>query len=148
MYSGLKAQLFSQQASLLNCVLSGRVIDFCTFPFLEVLKSHWWHMEIFEQHLETIRQDLFFLGEQPFYRTFAGKQDPSVLKILNGPDGSDGKESACNVEDLGLIPGWGRSPGEANGNSLQYPCLENPMDRGVWWATVHGIATSQTRLNN
>ena len=79
------------------------------------------------------------LGEQPFHRTFAGKQDPSVLKISNGPDGSDGKESACKVEDLGLILGWGRSPGEANGNSLQYPCLENPI-----WATVHGVATSQT----
>ena len=53
---------------------------------------------------------------------------------------SVGKESACNVGDLGLIPGLGRSPGEGNGNPLQYSCLENPMDRGAWWATVHGIA--------
>ena len=52
---------------------------------------------------------------------------------------SNGKESACNVEDLGLIPGSGRSPGEGNGNPLQYSCLENPMDRGAWWATVHGV---------
>ena len=96
-------------------------------------------MEIFEKHFESIQQDLFFLGEQPFYRTFAGKQDPSVLKISNGPDGSDGKESACNVEDPGLIPGWGRSSGEANGNSLQYPCLENPIDRGARQAMVHWI---------
>ena len=47
-----------------------------------------------------------------------------------------------------LIPGSGRFPGERNGNPLQYSCLENPMDRGAWWATVHGVAKSQTRLNN
>ena len=50
------------------------------------------------------------------------------------------KESAYNVGDLGLIPGLGGSPGEGNGNALQYSCLENPMDRGVWQATVHGVA--------
>ena len=54
--------------------------------------------------------------------------------------GSDGKESACNAGDLGLIPGSGRSPGEGNGNPLlQYSCLENPMDRVAWQATVHGV---------
>ena len=58
------------------------------------------------------------------------------------PGGSDGKESACNVEDPGSIPGLGRSSGERNGNPLQYSCLENPMDRGVWWATVHGVTES------
>ena len=55
------------------------------------------------------------------------------------PGGSAGKESACSAGDPGLIPGWGRSPGERNGNPLQYPCLENPMDRKSWWATVHGV---------
>ena len=55
------------------------------------------------------------------------------------PHGSVGKESACNAGDLGLIPGLGRSPGEGNGNPLQYFCLENPMDRGSWQATVHGV---------
>ena len=54
--------------------------------------------------------------------------------------GSDSKESACNAGDLGSIPGSGRSPGEGNGNPLQYSCLENSMDRGAWWATVHGVA--------
>jgi len=49
------------------------------------------------------------------------------------------KESACSAGDLGSIPGSGRSPGEGNGNSLQYYCLENPIDRGAWWATVHGV---------
>ena len=53
--------------------------------------------------------------------------------------GSVGKESACNAGDLGSIPGLGRSPGEGNGNPLHYSCLGNPMDRGAWWATVHGV---------
>ena len=60
--------------------------------------------------------------------------------------GSDGEEPACN--DLGSIPGSGRSPGEGNGHPLQSSCLENPMDRGAWWATVQGVAKSQTRLND
>ena len=53
--------------------------------------------------------------------------------------GSDGKESACNAGDLGSIPGSGRSPGEGNGNPLQYFCLGNSMDRGAWWVTVRGV---------
>ena len=53
-----------------------------------------------------------------------------------------------NVGDLGLIPGLGRSSGGGNGNLLQYSCLENPMDRGAWWATVHGVAKSRTQLSN
>ena len=67
------------------------------------------------------------------------------------PGGPDGKEFACNVRatgDPGSVPGLGRSPGEGNGNPLEYSCLENPMDRGAWQATVHGVAMSQTRLSN
>ena len=60
------------------------------------------------------------------------------------PGGSDGKESACSVGDWGLIPALGRSPGEGNGNPLQYSCPENPMDGGAWQATVYGIAKSRT----
>ena len=60
------------------------------------------------------------------------------------PGGSDGKESACNVETPGSIPGSGRSPGEGNGNPLQYSSLENSMDRGAWKATVHRVSKSQT----
>ena len=56
--------------------------------------------------------------------------------------------SASNVGDTGLIPGLGKSPGEGNGNPLQYSCLENPMDGGAWWATVHGVAKSLTRLSD
>ena len=55
------------------------------------------------------------------------------------PHSSVGRESACNSGNSGLIPGLGRSPGEGNGNPLQYSCLENPMDRGAWWATAHGV---------
>ena len=61
---------------------------------------------------------------------------------------SDGKEHTCNAGEPGLIPGSGRSSGEGNGNPLQYSCLENSMDRGAWWATVHGVAKSQTRLSD
>ena len=58
------------------------------------------------------------------------------------------KRLAYNAGDLGLIPGLGTSSGEGNGNPLQYSCLENPMDRGAWWATVHWVAMSQTRLSD
>ena len=58
--------------------------------------------------------------------------------LLGVPGGSLSKESACNTGDPGLISGLGRSPGERNGNPLQYSCLENPMDRGAWWATAYG----------
>ena len=64
------------------------------------------------------------------------------------PGDSDGEEPACNTGDTGLIPGSGRSPGEGNGNLLQYSCLENLMDRRAWQAPVHGVAKSQTRLSN
>ena len=63
------------------------------------------------------------------------------------PCSSNSKKSACNAGDLGSIPGLGRSSGEGNGYPLQYSGLENAMDRGAWWATVHGIAKSQTRLS-
>ena len=74
----------------------------------------------------TIVDFFFFLTIVDFYRGF--------------PHSSVGKESACSAGDLGLIPGWERSSGEGNGNPLQYSCLENPIDRGAWQATVHGIA--------
>ena len=64
-----------------------------------------------------------------------------------------GKESVCNVGatgdtgDTGTVPGLGRSPGGDHGNPLQYSCLENPIDRGAWWTTVHRVAKSQTQLS-
>ena len=79
------------------------------------------------------------------------KYCPVIGLYLGFPGGSDGEESSCNAGDIRdkvWILGSGRSPGEGNGNPLQYSCLENPMDRGAWWATVHGVAKSQTRLSN
>ena len=64
------------------------------------------------------------------------------------PGVSDGKASAYNAGDPGSIPGLGRSPGEGNGNPLQYSCLDNPMDGGAWQATVHGVAKSRTPLSD
>ena len=64
------------------------------------------------------------------------------------PGGSDGRESARYAGDPGLIPRSGRPPGGGHSNPLQYSCLENPMDRGAWWATVHGVAQSRTRLSD
>ena len=64
------------------------------------------------------------------------------------PGGSEGKASACNARDPGLIPGSRRSPGERNGKPLQYSCLKDSMDRGAWWSTVHGAAKSWTQLSN
>ena len=72
-----------------------------------------------------------------------------IARIKFGfPGGSAGKESACNVGDLGLIPGSGRSPGGGHGSRLQCYCLENPMDRGAWGATVPGVSKSWTQLSN
>ena len=68
----------------------------------------------------------------------------NMLSRFGFPGGSKVKASACNAGDLGSIPGLGRSPGEGNGNPLQYSCLENPMGGGAWWATVHGVAKSWT----
>ena len=67
--------------------------------------------------------------------------------VIGFPGGSDSKEPTCQSRRPGSIPGSGRSPGERNGNPLQYSCLENPMDRGAWWTTAHGVAKSLTRLS-
>ena len=67
----------------------------------------------------------------------------TVYHVLIFPCSSISKESACNAGDLGSSPGFGRTPGEGNGNQLQYSCLENPMDRGASWATVHGVTKNK-----
>ena len=69
-----------------------------------------------------------------------GNGRPSQIVIKNPP------ANAGDIRDTGLIPGLGRSPGGGHGNPRQYSCLKNPMGRGTWWATVHGVAKSQTRL--
>ena len=72
----------------------------------------------------------------------------SIISLILSKVGSDGKASVYNAGDPCSIPGSGRSPGEGNGNPLQYYCLENPMDRGAWQATVHGVSKSRTRLSD
>ena len=72
----------------------------------------------------------------------------SVLLSKGLPGGSNSKESACRVGDPGSVRRSGRSPGEGNNNPLQYSCLENPLDSGVWRPTVHGVAKCWTHLNN
>ena len=67
-----------------------------------------------------------------------------MCHIRGFPGGSHGKDFACSAEDPGSILGSGRSPGEENGYPLQYSCLKNPMERGAWWAIVHGVAKSWT----
>ena len=69
---------------------------------------------------------------------------PFHISTWGLPGGSSGKESACNAGDADSVSGWGRFSGEGNGNPLQYSCLENSMDRGAQWATVHGVTKSQT----
>ena len=72
----------------------------------------------------------------------------SCMTTSNLPWFSEGKASAYNAGDPGLIPGLGRSPGEVNGNPLQYSCLKNPMDWEAWWATVKGVAKNRTWLSD
>ena len=86
---------------------------------------------------------------QPFHAQIFYTTEINHLFIQRGfPDGSDGKESACNAGELSSIPKLGRSPGGVNGNPLKYSCLENPMDRGAWQATVHGVTKSWTLLSD
>ena len=73
---------------------------------------------------------------------------PTLIHSRGFPDGSDGKESACNAGDPGLIPRSGRASGEGNGYSLQYSCLENSVDRGAWGTTIPGVTKSQIQLSN
>ena len=96
---------------------------------------------------------LLKLGLEDFEHYFASVWDECNCAVVwaffrDFPGGSDGKASVYNVGDPGSVLGLGRSPGEGNGNPLQYSCLEKPMDREAWYATVHGIAKSQTRLSN
>ena len=81
--------------------------------------------------------------------TTSGRDEPMIGEPLwTLPGGSDGKKSACDAGDPGSIPGSGKTPGEGNGYPLQYSCLENPTDRGAWWATVHEVIKSQTGLSD
>ena len=116
-------------------------LSFCTWqPFKNefcfgnpkniCISSHKWNIVLFK--IRNI--GIWKVSESPLYVSF--------------PHGSDGKESACSVGDLGSIPGLGSSSGEGNGNPFQYSCLEDPMDGGVCLATVHGVTKSWTELSD
>ena len=89
-------------------------------------------------------KSLFFNMLSRFVIGFLPRSRHLLISCLQFLGGSDSKASACNSRDLGLIPGSGRSPGEGNGNPLQYSCLENSMNGGTWWATVYGVVKSGT----
>ena len=89
----------------------------------------------------TMRRNFHFVIGKDFF-------EQATIRSKDFPGGSDGKASAYNERHPGSIPGCGRFPGEGNGNPLQCSCLENPMDRGAWWAAVHGVTKSWTQLSN
>ena len=79
---------------------------------------------------------------------WAPERVPGLGKLIRSLGGSDGEASACSLRHPGSFPGLGRSPGEGNGYPLQCSCLENPVDRGAWWATVLGVSKSWTWMSN
>ena len=95
-------------------------------------KTHWLHGSYI---LLGWNANVYICEDQTFTMIF-------IWSLQGFPGDSDSKESARNVGDSSSIPGWRSSPGEENGNPLQYACLENPMDRGAWWVTLHGVAES------
>ena len=148
------------------CIQSAATAHIC-FPvshiFLQwILSLSWYSLSLVKEsvtsQLLTFCRSLsdlakIFLNIMGSEQSWLGTIAPKVIcsmwpykYIMGFPGGSDSKESACSAEDPGSIPGSGRPPGEANGYPHQYSCLENPMDRGAWQATVHGVTKSQTQL--
>ena len=118
--------------------------------FLNVLKLYN-YSKTNNQHNQVWEQVLLIFGMLSFQ--FVGGEIQEQFKatclcVLDFSGGSDDKESACNAGDMGSIPGLGRSPGEGNGYPLQYFCLENSMDRGIWSATVYWVPKSWTQLSD
>ena len=115
-------------------------------PNLENLEmwntNHWTIREVFHPRVSIP------LLQVPMLFFFPLKSLPVNQLYQAFPGGSVGKESACNAGDPGLIPGLRRSPRGGHGNSLQYSCLENSMDRRAWWVTVHGASKSRTQLSD
>ena len=97
-------------------------------------------MEVFEVFVYTVKVISFFFVIFLIFFFLILSWDIADYRL---PSGSDSKESACTLGDLGLIPGSGKSPEGGNGNPLQYSCLENFMDRGAWRATLHGVTESR-----
>ena len=123
-------------------------IVFCCYCFIFTYYFITWTLFVLDFFLQT-SQSLVILLRNCFYLSIVFywyilfKNFICILLLFSVtrvfPGGSNSKESACNARDPGSIPGSRRSPGEGNGDPLQYFCLENSMDRGAWWATVHGV---------
>ena len=99
-------------------------------------------------HSSTLAWKILWPEERGRLQSMGSVTESDMTGWLGFPGSSEVKASDCNAGDLGSNPGLGRSPAERNGNPLQYSCLENPMDGGAWWATVHGVAKSRTRLSD
>ena len=99
-------------------------------------------------HLRVRNADLWINKKGLFYSTGNYIFGHLSYPIMGFPGGSVVKNPPVSVGDVGLIPGFWKYSGRGHGNSLQYPCLENPMDRGAWWATFHGVTKSWTQLSN
>ena len=129
--------------SSVHGILQARILEWITIPFSRE------NFPTLNLGLLHCRQNLYYLNHSgsPNELRLVAKIKP-LMQAQVFPGGSEVKASASNARDLGSIPGSGRSPGEGNGNPLQYSCLENPMDRRAWWATVHRVAKSQTQLSD
>ena len=130
--------------SLCVCLSPPIAIYFSIFiSFLEHTHTH----TLILTHSHTCIVSNTWHGPQ-CYRICHSRMTTVVRTFVCFPGSSDSKASAYNAEDPALIPGSGRSPGEGNGHPLQYSCLENSMDWGAWWATVHGVEKSWTQLSD
>ena len=148
-HSWLKKKIFSKQG------LEGNFFNLIKNIYRKKLQlTSYWRKTGFPLRLRK-RQGcsflplLFNISLEVLDNTIKHEKEIKGIQIRLGfPDGSDGKESACNAGDPSSIPGSGRSPGEGSDNPLQYCCPENPMDRGVWRVPVHEVTKSWIQLSD
>ena len=119
------------------------------FIFSSTSHFHYWNIFPFNQdsHIRKVITLLFMIAKRKGTINVNNENSLNKGDEMGFPGASHGKEPTCNVGDPDSVPGLGRSPGEGNGNPLQYSCLENSMDRGAWQATVHRVAKSGTGLS-
>ena len=114
----------------------------CIYPYADM-------SELYPYAIQYTNHSLYpVISHNKNIKTIKNKYIYIYMYNWGFPGGSDSKESTCNAKDLGSIPGLERSPGEGNGSPLQYSCLENPMDRGAWRATVHRVTKSWIQLSD
>ena len=133
-----------------------------SFPCLQSHPFHWMNRKVRVTLQAHVKCGRAFLSLQDYTQQLFQSEDfmwklykhycrvyllQQLMVLWGFPSSSNGKACDCNTGDQGSTPGSGRSPGEGNGNPCQYPCLENPMDKGAWWARVHGVTKSSTWLS-